>query len=500
MRTKKSMINSGVAIFSSVITMLIGFVGQAIFIRILGSEYLGLNGLFTNILTLLSFFELGIGNAIVFHLYEPILKENKEKIKSLLFFYKKAYRIISLLVFICGLLLIPFLKVIIGEISIDVNIYIIYLMFLINTSISYLLSYKKNLIEANQNNYIINLVHLGYIIILNITQLLILFFTKNYYLYLGIKILLQVIENLINSYIANKMYPYIKEKATKLDKNTALDIFKKVKALFFHKIGGSVINGTDNIIISYFFGVATVGLYANYYMIIGSVSNMFRLVINSSTASVGNLLASNETTLKKFIVFKKMRFLNFVLSTFSGVCILLIITPFIKIWIGNAYTLDMFVTITLVFNYFQKTQRNIYQTFKDAMGVWHEDRFVPLIESLLNIVFSVLLLKIFGLAGVFMGTMVSGLILWGYSYPRYVYKKIFNRSYFNYAIETLGYILLFIIIASTTYYISLLITFDNLFLQLLSNSIIALVIPNLFILIIFRKTDNFKYFTNIIHK
>ena len=158
------------------------------------------------------------------------------------------------------------------------------------------------------------------------------------------------------------------------------------------------------------------------------------------------------------------------------------------------------MVIIIVFNYFQKMQRNAYSTFKDSAGIWREDKFVPLIESGLNIIFSIIFLKIFGIAGVFMGTVVSGLVLWCYSYPKFVYKKLFNRSYREYAKETIGYIVLYIIIAMITYGISIMFVVNNDLLQLLINSLICIVVPNVIMLLIFRKTENFEYFKELINK
>ena len=499
MRTSNSIKNSLTSTISSIVTMLCGFIAQAIFIRILGAEYLGLNGLFTNILTILSFFELGIGNAIVFHLYKPIANNDKEKVKSLMLFYKKAYNIISILVFACGLAFIPFLKYIVGEVTVDVNIYVIYLMFLISTATSYTLSYRRNLVYANQKNYIINIVHILYVIILNITQILLLFMTKNYYLYLGIKIVCQILENFVCYIIASKMYPILNEKnIKKLDKITTKDIFKKVKALIYHKLGYSVVCGTDNILISSFFGVVTVGLYTNYNMIISSLNTLFSQIITSTTASVGNLLVEKDNFKERFKVFNRMRFINFWLATFSGICTLVMMDSFIKIWVGEKYILPTFVLAMIVLNYFQNIMRNTYNTFKDSGGIWYEDRYVPVVESILNIVFSILLLKVFGLAGVFMGTIVSGLALWCYSYPKYVYKLLLGRNYKDYVKESLGQVSLFVILAAVTFYISRLVVFNNVWLQLTSNILISLIIPNLLLVIIYRKSDNFKYLISLI--
>ena len=500
MRTSNSMKNSTTSMICYIISIVVGFISQSIFIKILGAEYLGLNGLFSNILTMLSLFELGIGSAIIYNLYKPIAEGKKEQVKSLMKFYKKAYNIIAILVMVGGLLVLPFLKNIVGEVTVDINIYLVYILYLLSTVSSYIISYKRSLIYANQQNYIINIVHMGYLLIINISKLVALYLTKNYYIYLIIMIIGQILENIIISIIANKVYPYLLDKNVKpLDKKTEQDIFSRVKALILHKIATVIVNGTDNIIISYFFGVVTVGLYSSYTLIISPINNLFGQFISSTSPSVGNLIAT-ESKKKCYQVFKKMRFLNFWLACFSGICLLVIIQPFIIVWIGEKYLLSMLVVSTVVFNYFQKMMRNTYMAFKDSAGIWREDKFVPLIESLLNIVFSIICLKIFGLAGVFMGTIISGLALWCYSYPKYVYKKLFNRSYIDYTKETLGYIILFILLATLTYEISTLFIVSNTYLQVLINTLIAIIIPNIILLILFRKTDNFQYFLELIKK
>ena len=500
MRTKNSIKNTIGSLSANISIIIIGVIAQAIFIKILGTEYLGINGLFTNIISMLGIVELGIGNAIIYSLYKPIVNKDIPLINSLMNFYKKSYRIIGLIVLILGLSITHFLNLFVDNLTIDINLKLVYLLFIIDIVCSYFLSYKRSILIADQKNYIINIIHIIYTLLLNTLQLLVLYLTKDYYLYLIIKIIMRILENVAITIIANKKYLYLKDKnILPLEKNIEKDIFKKIKALFFHKIGGFIVLGTDNIIISKFLGIVQVGLYSNYYLIINAVQILFTQIISSSTASVGNLLVTSNKK-ENFEVFKRIRFLNFWLTSFTGISIFIIIQNFISVWIGEKYLLSEFVLIVLIICYYQKSMRSSYSTFKEAAGIFHEDRFVPLVESILNIVFSIILLKTFGLAGVFMGTIISGFALWCYSYPKYVYKNLFDRKYINYIKETLGYILLFIIIASITYIISKLLIFNNLYIQLLINTLICIIIPNLLMLIIFHKTDEFKYYKYLFKK
>ncbi len=497
MRTSNSIRNSIVAVTVNFFSILIGFISQKLFLSILGAEYLGVNGLFTNILSMLSIADLGIGEAIIFHLYKPVATEDKEKINALLTLYKRAYHIVAVIIFLLGLCVIPWINLFVGKTELTLNFTIIYIIFLLQTSISYLLSYKRSILYAYQKNYIINIIHLVYLIFLNAIQLFFLLMTKNYYLYLIIKVICILLENIIITIFANKLYPFIKQKSIKkLSKELKKDIIARTKAQFFHKIGAVVINATDNIIISTFINILTVGLYSNYYLIISSVKTLFGQLISSITASVGNLLVEEDKE-KEFHVYRKIRFLNFWISTFCGICILTMIQSFIICWLGNQYVLPIFVVITLVINMYQSMMRSSNDLFLSAAGICVENRFVPVIESVLNIASSILLVQIFGLAGVFMGTIISSLALWGYSYPKFAYKKIFGRKYSNYAKENIGYFLLFIMISSITFFFCKVLTIQNSYIQMIINGIISLTIPNLLLYLLFRNSDNFQYFQTL---
>ena len=499
-RKKSSFKNMITAVSSNVLTIIVGLVAQAVFIKILGSEYLGLNGLFSNVISMLGIVELGMGSAIIYNMYKPIAEENHEKIKSLMQFYKKSYRIITLIISIIGIMIIPFIKYIVDieSVTVDINVYLVYILFLLETICSYILSYKRSMLYADQKEYITNIIHMGYTILVNTMQLTFLYFTHDYYLYLIIKVMMRLVENIVISSYVNRRYSYLLDNnVTKLDSKTEKDIFQKIKALFFHKIGTFIVSGTDNIIISKYLGLVTVGLYSNYYMIINAVQTVINHIIQATRASVGNLLVTESKT-KQFDIFNKIRFVNFWISCFSSICIFVIMDSFITIWIGYKFVLPTKVLLVLVINFFIVSSRSTYGAFKEAAGIFYEDRFVPIIESLLNIVLSIIFVKKFGLMGVFMGTIASGLVLWCYSYPKYVYNKLFGRKISDYIKETIYYFIIFILIAGFTYSLAILISFDNVYLQFISNVLIALIVPNVIMLLLFSKDENFKYFINML--
>lgn len=499
MRTKYSIRNSVTSFISNIVLLIATLISQRVFIDILGIEYLGLNGLFSNVLTMLSLFELGIGSAIIYHLYKPIAKNDTKTIKSLVMFYKKSYNVIILVMFIVGLIILPLVPFI-AKTNLPVNLYIVYLLYLIHTLTSYFIAYKRSLIIADQKNYINNIIHMIYIIVLNVCQLIILFVTKNYYLYICVKIVCVFLENVATSIIASTMYPYLKVKENiVLDKKIKDDIIVKVKALFLHKLSMVVKYGTDSIMISIFFGLKLVGIYTNYYYIMYSVNTIFSGIVSNVSASVGNLLVEKNVN-KRYSIFKRINFLNLYISIFTSSCILVLSQDFIKLWVGDKYLLDIFTLVVLVINFFQVMMRNTYLTFKDAAGIWVEDRIVPVLEIVLNILFSIVLLKIFGIIGVFLGTIISSMPVWVYSYPKFVYKKIMNKDKLTYIKDNIICIISFIIIIISSYFISSLFISNNIYIELLVRGLITIVVVNILFIIMFIRSKEFKYYIDLIFK
>lgn len=482
----------------SIAVLVVGFIVQRVFVNTLGIEYLGINGLFTNIITMLGIIELGLGSAIIYHLYRPLADHNVERVKSLLHFYKIGYRIVAAIVLAIGLLLMPFLPAIIGEVSIPVNITAVYALFLTDVVFSYLLTYKRSILYADQKNYLINLAHMASMLVMNGLQIAALLITGDFYLYLLIKIAMRITENLVISAVVNKRYSYIaKGKAQSLDTETRHDIIKKVKALFMHKIGAFIVLGSDNIIIAAFLGIVTVGLYSNYYLVIAAIGMIIGQVFTAVTASVGNLLITSNAK-KSYAVYNNVRFANFWLATVAATGMLVVMDSFVVVWLGQNYVLAIGVLAALSINLYLQLFRSVTNSFKEAAGIFHQDRFVPLIESLVNIVLSIVFLHYFGLTGVIIGTICSNLVLHLFSYPRYVYTKLFERNYANYYFEFMKFIVIAALIGAVTFGLSRMFSVDSNVYQLAINTSIALIVPNVILYAIFRNSDELKYFKQLI--
>ena len=499
-RTNKSIRNVVYALLMSVGTIVVGLIAQRVFIHTLGAEYLGINGLFTSIVSMLALVELGLSSAIYYHLYKPVAVGDTAMVRSLVDFYKKGYRLIAVGVLLLGMCTVPFLGAIVGETTIPENIYFIYLLFLVDIVCSYLLTYKRAVLYVDQNNHIISMVHLGYLIALNSFQIGILLATENFYLYLIIKIVMRLGENIVLTFITNKKYPYLTDKSVvPLNNATKSEIYKKVRGLSYHKVATYVVLGTDNIIVSLFFGIVTVGLYSNYLLVITAIYAIMSQAFAAITSSIGNLLVSAKSS-QSFQVYKKLRLVNLWLSCFAATSLLVVMDSFVTIWIGEQYLLPKGVLVALSLNLYLTLFRSALGSFKEASDIFHQDRFVPIVESVANIVFSLVFLHFFGLAGVFLGTACSTLIVHLFSYPIYVYKPLFEQSYLPYYKDFFKSFFIAVSVAAVTYAISRSLALEGNFITFAVNVLLCLVVPALILFAVFHKSPELKYFTQLFNK
>lgn len=490
-RTKNSIKNMSTGAIVQIVNKLMAFVVRTVFIKTLNTEYLGVNGLFTNILTILSFAELGIGTAIIFNMYKPVAENDKEKIKSLMALYKKSYNSIGIIVFLLGILVIPFMDYIVKDIpNIKENIIFIYILFLFNTASSYFFTYKKSIIYAHQKQSIINNIDSVFYLLKSIFEIIFLIITKNFIIYLFIQILGTFLENIIISLKADKMYSYLKEKnIEKLNKEERKGIFNNVKSLIVYKFGGVIMNGTDNILISSLINVSTVGLCSNYTMIIGAIKSIISSALNGISASVGNLNAIGDSQ-KKEKIFYQLTFINYIIYSFCTVAFIVLLNPFIELWLGEKYILEMSVSIALAVSFLIEGLRNPGYIYRTTLGLFEKGKFTPYIGAITNIVFSILLCKFFGLTGIFIATSIAQLVSYSWIDPYLIHKYEFKTSVKKYFKKFLIYLLAFTICTIITFFVSNLINLKGI-IGLAIKMIIVIIVPNFFNLVIFYKSEEF---------
>ncbi|MEN1937245.1 hypothetical protein AAIE21_17085 [Paenibacillus sp. 102] len=496
MRVKNSIINISAGIGNQIIVTSLSFISRTVFINTLGIEYLGINGFLTNILSMLSLAEAGIGASIMYSLYKPVAENDQEKINILMRLYRKAYMVIALIVLLLGLSLMPFLGYFIKDSNVE-NIHWIYLIFLFNTVAPYLYMHKNSFLSVSQKGYIVTGIYSISSITSTCLKIGILHFTKNYILYLVIDSMITVTTSIALAIIVNRMYPFLKNKVSGvLDAETKEKIVKNVKAIVLQNIGNYLVLGTDNIIISSFISVAAVGLYSNYNMLIDICRNFTYQIFNNTYHSVGNLVAE-ESIERVYSVYKVYMLLNFWLYSFFSILLCIIMEPFITLWIGSDYLMSKSVLFVLVIIFYERGMRNSITTVKTTAGVFHEDRYAPLVQAAVNLAVSIVLVKYMGIMGVFLGTLVSVITVPFWLTPYLVYKNVFNRPVMDYFLKYSYYAA----IGIGTYFITSFVsnfTLSSNFLELLLKGIICIIVPNVIYILIFHKTTEFKYLFGII--
>lgn len=495
-RTSESIKTIFTSVIGQIIISVLSFLNRSVFLSVLGITYASINGLFLSIISVLSLAELGIGDAIIYSMYKPIANGDNEKIKSLLKFYKKTYKYIGSLVAIVGTMIIPFIKYIIPSNQQVNGLIIIYILFLLNSVASYFFTYKRAIIIANQQGYI----YYGYVAIFNciksILQIVLLLFTKSFIIYLIIQIISTVSTNIAISKRAGELHPYIKEKSNELGKKESNDIFENIKALAVYKIGGILINNTDNIIITKFVGLDWVGYISNYNLIIASINMVLINIFCGIRASIGNLVAT-ESNSKKYFMFKVVNFMNFWLFSFSSIAILTLINRFIKLWIGKEYIIDWSILFVLVINFYLIGMQNSIEVFKEATGMFKETKFIILIASFINLSLSYIFGINFGVIGVFLATTISTLVTNVWYEPFVLFKKYFNVNFKNYILSYLRYIVMFLFICFITLFFSSFIKGNSIF-DFIKILILVCLIPNLIIIIISFRSEEFIYIKDLI--
>lgn len=499
-RTENSIINSAMSIVTQVLTVVLNFAVKTVFIKMLSDEYLGVNGLFTNIITMLSLADLGIGIAIPYSLYKPLAKKDEHKINVLMNFYKKVYTIIGIAVLLIGLSLTPFLGLIIKDIPKNVpHLSLIYILFVIHSASSYFFVYKKFLIDSDQKGYITSRIIFTFSTLLSIIQIILLVTTKNYILFLLSSIILVIIQNIYISSKANKLYPFIKNKTDeKLEKEDMEGIKKNVSSLFIYKVGTVIMNGTDNIIISKFIGLIIVGFYSNYVLIINSITTVLNQIFNAITSSIGNLVVTTNKKRSKE-VYDNLNFANFWLYALFGVCIIVLINPFINIWIGKKYVMGFSIVFLLVLNFYVLGMQSVTNSFRNAYGLFWIAKYRPIIMVIINIVISVVLVQFIGIEGVLIGTLISRLVTTAWLDPYIVHKYGFEISPKSYYVDYLKYLVIFIAISIILNYFVSMVAINNIFILILI-AILVVISVNVILVLLFFKTSEFNYFYDKIKK
>lgn len=490
-RTEYSMINTSIAFVAQILAIFMGFITRVVFTHTLSIGYVGINGLFTDILNILSLSELGAGTAITYALYGPIARRDIRKQKILMRIFRSFYRITALVVLAAGLCLIPFLHVLIKERPDVDHLVLIYLLYLLNSVVSYLVIYKRTLVDAHQMNYITVLYHHGFLILQDVLQIIILCTTGNFLLFLLVAVICTITGNMLMSRRAERMFPYLKEPCKeRLPLEEGNGLLRNVRAMLMHKVGSVVINNTDNLILSGFVGVVSAGIYSNYFLIIGSIRQVLDQAFQGVAASVGNLGVTEDGE-KSNQIFRQLFFVCQWMYGLAGICLLELLNPFIELAFGKQYLFKSEIVIILCVNFFLTGTRKAVLIFKESMGLFWYDRYKAVLEAGLNLVLSLLLVQKAGVAGVFLGTLLSMLLTSVWVEPYILYRHQFEKSAVSFFAAYAGMVGIMAGIWGITHCICHLCQWP-VFWNLLFRLAVCLVLPNTLLWLIYGKCREAK--------
>lgn len=483
----------------NLITQLLGFVLRTVFIDHLGDTLNGINDLYTSILSVLSMAELGIGTALNYSLYKPVAQGDINKIKSYMLLYKKAYRSIGIVIAVIGLAISPFLPYLVkqpeGVSTRDLTLY--YFIFLFNTVSTYFVAYKYSLVNAEQKNYIqTNIITVTKMITVAL-QVIIILVTGNFYAYLLTAAAVELLQKIFVSNYLNRRYPYLMDKdVEKLSKEETGEIVTKTKALVFHKVGDVARLQTDSMIISGFINVTLVGIVGSYNMVLNSVANVVNIIFNSVLSSFGNLIAT-ESREKQYQIFKVYRFAACWIYGLAAIGFSVLLTPLIYLWLGSERTLAFAVVFCILIDFYFKGDRIVLSNFKTAAGVFEQDKYLALIQGAVNLIISIVLVQKIGLAGVYVGTIVSGLIA-NITKPVIIYKVILDKPVKGYFMDSIKYIFVIAIVFGLLSVIKKLVMPEITIFTFAAMFVIICVVFNGVFFGLFGRTEEFGYLAGIV--
>jgi O-antigen/teichoic acid export membrane protein len=495
MRSDNSRKNLVSSISVTVVMTLLGFFTRRVFVDSVGIEYLGLNGLLTNILAVVSLLEGGIGTSIVYNLYKPLADGDRPRIIALVQFYRRVYRLIALGVAVMGLCIYPFLDVFIKDGEGLRFVSIVFFIFLFNSLLPYFSAYRWSLVSADQRQWRLTGINMAFQVGSNLAKLAILCFTGNYILYL-------VVETVFGLGLAGaivrrvgKLYPYVTTKVKyPLEPEVRKSITRNSKALFLHSLGGYMAHSTDNIVISSMVGISVVGLYSNYTLVTGYVGSLTAQVLNSFSESVGNLVAS-ESRERIHTVFRTIFLVNFIIVSISVIVLANVITPFIGWWLGSDYLLDGATQAIILVNMYIFGMRSSALTFKVKSGIFVQDRFSPLIQGVINLALSLVFVRWWGIAGVLAATTVSVLAVGFWQYPRLIYKHTFHRPLKGYFARWAAYSALGAVALVVSRLVCSLMVEGGLW-PVVGRGVVSVLVPTAIYRVALHRTDEMKALVN----
>lgn len=506
-RTTNTIYNFTSSIGGQLITILMQFIVRTVFVYTLGKSYLGINGLFSNILQMLSLAELGVGSAIIFKLYDPIASGNQHRITILMRFYKTVYTVIGFVVVAIGITLIPFLPKLINDYdrleTLNINVIFVFLLYLLQSASSYLFfAYKSAIVRANQKEYLLNLINYMFTVGTGILQIILLYFFKNFEFYVAVLVISVIAENMTCAILANKMYPYINEKTDdKLEKKEVKEVFKDCGALFLYKLNEVVIKSTDNIVLSVFVGLDMVGLYSNYYVFYTTIKTLFEKVFSSMAHSLGNLHTTKDTK-HEYEVFEIINLISAILGGTAFVGIFVVADDFVRVWLGSDWIIPQPFSLLMGLEIYTMAIRKVLGKYRNTMGLFQQAKYRPLFGMIINLVMSVVLVNFWGICGVLAGTIIADWTTFMWFDPIIIHKYGFKEKFsvLRYYGKTLKYFFTVAAVAAVDILVCTHFLTNHGWITVICHAAVCGLTVPVFLILVSIKTDEGRFVVNMAKK
>ena len=502
-RVEKSMKNMGTGILYRMLATLTAFVVRTIFIKCLSDDYLGVNGLYSSILSMLSLAELGFSTAMLYSMYKPLAEKDYDKLAQLMRLYKRVYTIVGTVIFVLGLCLLPFLDVLIKNPPNIRGLKFYYVLYLLNAALSYwFFAYRNSILQADQRAYVISNYSSLFNLIKCAAQILVLLLFHNFTVYLITEMLCTIALNICIAVRVKRDYPVFgRQDRKELPAEEKKKIFKDVKALMLRKISFRVLNTSDSLIISAFVGVSWVGFLSNYLMIVDAIIAVLSQITTAITASLGNFFVK-ESRENGYRLFNRVEFMNFWLYGFSAIAFAVLLNPFVELWLGrlgSEYVLSQTIVIALLLRFFVEGYMNMMSTFRSTLGLFTQGQYFPLVVALLNVVLSIALSYPFGAAGVIIATPLSRCCINVWYMPLVIHRDGFQKSVAPFYRKMCLHTLFLAALTAGMCFLSKAVVFRNgvTVLTFCIMVLIVAVVPNAVFALVFHKTDEYRYLINI---
>lgn len=502
---KNIYINTVIGFILKILLLIFSLINRTIFIKFLSIEYLGIAGLYSNIISILGLADLGIYTAFMFSLYKPLSDNNQDIVNCLIKYFSKIYKIIGIIVIFFGLTLLPFLKFLVNAPNLsESHVRNYYLLFILNSGLSYFNICKSTLLRADKKVYIVDLVTSVITIITYVCQIIVLYFTDSYYFYIIVQILMTIVTNVLLTAITNKLYPYLKFKKlgdSDLSNEIKLKIKNNVKDVLLYKVSNIVINSTDNILISIIVGTIAVGIYSNYSLIIVTLNSFIFIIINALLPNIGELHAKGDSD-ESYKFFMSISYFFSVLGCFIMTTLINVFNDFIYIWLKDEmFLLNDNTVFCIAFSFYVSCVTNPLWMFRESMGLFKEMKYVLMLAAILNILLSLTLgyyLKM-GIGGILLATGIAKILTIFIVEPNLLFKKVFtNKRITNYYLKSFIFLLITILTIVCSNAISMFIEIG--LLGCFIKTLLCLIITIFFTIIFTFKFGEFKLLLNIFKK